>query len=161
MIALDNPTHTVKSMGVGASDLPRTVPALVLIVESHRPLAGGEILSLHGLDTLTLGRGGERRLERGPAARLQIPDPKMSSRHALLERTGKIWRLRDLGATNGCQVNGESVQETTLGDGDIVRLGASFFVFRGRTVEPQLLAASPALPGVHTLVGAHHMQLAR
>ncbi|MCA9686530.1 MAG: sigma-54 factor interaction domain-containing protein, partial [Myxococcales bacterium] len=54
-----------------------------------------------------------------------------------------------------------SVQETTLGDGDIVRLGASFFVFRGRTVEPQLLAASPALPGVHTLVGAHHMQLAR
>ncbi|MCA9637850.1 MAG: sigma 54-interacting transcriptional regulator, partial [Myxococcales bacterium] len=158
---MSNPSNTLKSVEVRAEGLPRSAPALVLIVESQRPLAGGAAYSLAGLARLTIGRGGDRLLSQGPDARLELPDPKISGRHALLEREAGGWRLRDCGATNGCLVNGVRVDEATLRDCDLLRLGGSFFRFRARQIEGASLASAPALPGLATLVGQHHLQLSR
>ena len=37
-------------------------------------------------------------------------------------RTGNIWAIRDLGSTNGTQVNGKPVRESFLSDGDILAI---------------------------------------
>ena len=134
-------------------------PTLVLIVEGRRPRAGGMALSLTELDVLAIGRGSVR--ERTPDAGLSIPDPKMSSRHARLERTQAGWRLLDLGATNGCMRNGERVTDVVLADGDTLRLGDTFFAFHARELDPALVASEPGPPGVETLIGAEHMKLVR
>ena len=62
------------------------------------------------------------RIGRDPAAEICIPDPGVSQRHALLERCGRDWLLRDLGSTNGLWWRGRRVQELLLRHGDRVSL---------------------------------------
>lgn len=46
-------------------------------------------------------------LGRGPACELSFPDdPGLSRRHLVFEPDGGRWRVRDLGSTNGTQLNG-------------------------------------------------------
>src|ERR1041385_6406267 len=53
-----------------------------------------------------------------------IDDPSVSNRHALLEMSGEIYRLKDLDSTNGTKVNGVPITETALRFDDRVRFGA-------------------------------------
>jgi pSer/pThr/pTyr-binding forkhead associated (FHA) protein len=71
--------------------------------------------------SLTIGRGDE--------ASWSIADDSMSSEHAAFEFSGTGIRLRDLGSTNGCRVNGASVQAADLKHGDRIELGESTFQF--------------------------------
>jgi FHA domain len=58
-------------------------------------------------------------------------DPTMSRAHAVFERLGSVWSLRDLGSKNGTLVNGRSVGgQQALHDGDEIRLGRTRVVFR-------------------------------
>lgn len=61
-----------------------------------------------------------------------IPDPNVSRRHAELKRTEKEWWLTDLGSTNGSQVNGKTVREQALADGDRLTLGSTQLLFKLR-----------------------------
>ena len=47
---------------------------------------------------------------------------QVSREHAELYRRGNIWSIRDLGSTNGTQVNGKRVRESFLSDGDILTI---------------------------------------
>ena len=70
-----------------------------------------------------------------------IPDPSVSALHAIIERYGDEWVLRDLGSTNGTFVNGERiVADRRLRPGDEVRIGTSRLIFR-----------SEILPAPHTM----------
>lgn len=64
---------------------------------------------------------------RGTDADLRINDPGVSRRHAeirVLPGTGTpTVSIVDLGSTNGMLVNGQRVQQATLGDGSTVRIG--------------------------------------
>ena len=40
-----------------------------------------------------------------------------------------MWLLRDLGSTNGTQVNGKPIKETLLADGDILKLAETELTF--------------------------------
>jgi predicted component of type VI protein secretion system len=66
-------------------------------------------------DVVTVGR-----LEENTIA---IRDVSVSSRHAQISLSGKEYVLKDLGSTNGTQVNGEAVTEKTLQNGDKVVFG--------------------------------------
>jgi DNA-binding NtrC family response regulator len=70
-----------------------------------------------------------------PAARLTVgsqegndlvlPDATVSRFHAELERAADGWRIRDLGSTNGTQVNGVRVLDAYLGDQATLTFGAT------------------------------------
>jgi len=62
---------------------------------------------------------------RGPDNAIVINDPSVSARHAQLQLAGETYRLKDLGSTNGTQVNGKPVTETLLSFDDRVRFGAA------------------------------------
>lgn len=62
----------------------------------------------------TIGRGEENHL--------QISSTGVSRVHAELQRVSGGYLLRDLGSTNGSFVNGRAIGESTLQDGDAVRI---------------------------------------
>ena len=62
---------------------------------------------------------------RGPDNAIVINNPSVSARHAQLQLAGETYRLKDLGSTNGTQVNGKPVTETLLSFDDRVRFGAA------------------------------------
>jgi len=67
-------------------------------------------------DLITIGRS--------PENMIIIEHSSVSGHHAQLERSGKTYRLKDLGSTNGTRVNGIPASDTLLRLDDRVRLGA-------------------------------------
>ena len=61
---------------------------------------------------------------RAPDNMIVIDDSSVSSRHAKLELSGEVYRLKDLESTNGTRVNGLPVTETALRFDDRIRFGA-------------------------------------
>ncbi|HEX6972677.1 MAG TPA: DUF3662 and FHA domain-containing protein [Limnochordia bacterium] len=56
---------------------------------------------------------------------LRLSDPKVSRRHARVERGPEGWVIIDLQSTNGTLVNGERIERRPLAVGDTVELGAT------------------------------------
>jgi DNA-binding CsgD family transcriptional regulator len=85
--------------------------------------AGRELVALEA-GRLTLGAD--------PANDLPLPaDPTLSRLHAVLERYGAGWCVRDLDSRNGTFVNGQRVwRERPLRPGDELRVGAARLVYR-------------------------------
>ena len=68
---------------------------------------------------VTIGRSDENDL-------ILAQDPTVSRRHAVLERVGETWRIRDLQSSNGSFVNGIRVTTSTqVNPGDRVSVGDS------------------------------------
>ncbi|MDX1511395.1 MAG: FHA domain-containing protein [Nitriliruptorales bacterium] len=64
-------------------------------------------------------------------------DREISRLHAVLERIGERWCVRDLASTNGTYVNGERLQgERPLVHGDEIRIGSTRLVMRDVTAQP-------------------------
>jgi transcriptional regulator with AAA-type ATPase domain len=105
----------------------RLIPGFV----SGSPAHGLPELKLDGLDTLDLGRGTETTLHRERRAlRVELADRWVSTPHLRLYRQHGDWQIEDCGAKNGFYLNGGRAQGSELVDGDVIELGASFFVFR-------------------------------
>jgi hypothetical protein len=85
--------------------------------------SGTRLVPLEG-DAVTVGKS--------DAASLRIAsDSSVSRVHAVFERIGPIWCVRDLGSRNGTLVNGRPVTgEHALHDGDEIRLSRTRLVFR-------------------------------
>jgi transcriptional regulator of acetoin/glycerol metabolism len=136
---MDTGSLTKDSITPDGGDLP--IPHLVLVVERLRPLAGGARFSLANIERVAIGRGPVRstsRLVQGGKRTLsiQVPDPRMSSAHALVERRGDLWVFSDRGSSNGSRVGGASVTTATLRDGDVLELASTFFRFRAALPTP-------------------------
>jgi DNA-binding CsgD family transcriptional regulator len=84
---------------------------------------GRELVALEA-GRLTLGAD--------PANDLALPaDPTLSRLHAVLERYGAGWCVRDLDSRNGTFVNGQRVwRERPLRPGDELRIGATRLTYR-------------------------------
>ena len=61
-----------------------------------------------------------------------IDNPAVSAQHAILARVADSYRLKDLHSTNGTQVNGVSITDAELKDGDKIRFGSVVAVFCGQ-----------------------------
>src|SRR5262249_5827433 len=64
-----------------------------------------------------------------------------SSRHAQLWRSNAEWKLRDQESKNGSIVNGATVREARLRDGDLLELGHTMFIFREALPTPEDIEA--------------------
>ena len=90
--------------------------------------AGAEIIGLTG-DRMIIGRSASNDV-------VLESDPTVSRAHAVVERYPSGWSIRDLGTSNGTQVNGELVgAEQALQPGDEIRVGATRVVFRAHAQE--------------------------
>ncbi len=80
--------------------------------------------------------GPRYRLGRGEENDVVIEDDLISREHAVIERLDVVgaddsarYMVRDVGSTNGVFVNHEQVKERLLNEGDVLRLGQTFFQF--------------------------------
>ena len=94
--------------------------------------------------------------DNGARLSLELPDTRMSGRHARLVRELDRWHLSDLGSKNGTFVAGERVTQTALDDGAVIELGTTVLLFRsGSEVPaaelPSAGAADPDAPELATL----------
>ena len=93
---------------------PSGLPAASIV------LADGERIVL-GPETASIGRL--------PESTVVVNDPNASRRHAEIRRTGNDVVLVDLNSTNGTRVNGATVRERTLSDGDEIVIGTTSLRF--------------------------------
>jgi pSer/pThr/pTyr-binding forkhead associated (FHA) protein len=60
-----------------------------------------------------------------PECEITLSDPNVSRRHAEVRPFGTGFLVVDLGSTNGTKVNGMTVSERQLQDGDSITVGAT------------------------------------
>jgi hypothetical protein len=81
---------------LGGAGWASVAPGRVTFVESGRS------------STLTVGPGQRVLVGRDAAANIRVSDPRVSRRHATIERSGTDWVVRDLGATNPTRLFNQS-----------------------------------------------------
>jgi predicted component of type VI protein secretion system len=86
------------------------MPRLIL-----RPSETGPVTHELAEELITIGRA--------PDNMIILDDQSVSGCHAQLQRTGDVYRIKDLASTNGTRVNSENVTEVTLRFGDRLRFG--------------------------------------
>ncbi len=86
---------------------------------------GGSFVPLRRNKQLTIGRAS--------SCDLTLSDPRVSARHAKIERTSEGFVLSDLGSRQGTYVNGAPVKRALLRGGERVRLGQTELAFSLRS----------------------------
>jgi transcriptional regulator with AAA-type ATPase domain len=137
-------TRTVTAASSRRDALATPQEQFVLVIDRTRPLDAGARHGLANIECVTIGRGRLRCADRVVAdrrgtLRLALPDDRVSSLHARLDRHADGWRLTDCDSTNGTRVNGRLVTKagpTSIGDGDIVEVGHTFFRYRASVETP-------------------------
>lgn len=81
----------------------------------HHQLNGASIGYYELYESLTIGRN--------PENQLVIDDPTVSSQHAVIERIGDGYQIRDLNSTNGVFVNGKRLSSSEIGEEDLIVIG--------------------------------------
>ena len=69
----------------------------------------------------------ETLLGRGTDCHITVPDPMCSRVHAIIWFEEDRWLIRDDDSRNGTLVNGQKVEQATLDDGHLVRIGSNEF----------------------------------
>jgi pSer/pThr/pTyr-binding forkhead associated (FHA) protein len=91
-------------------------------------------------DNVTLGRH--------PENAVVLESPRVSRRHARVERKGDRFVLVDLNSDNGTWVGPEKITRHTLEDGDAIRIGGIRIVFKAALVADELtVVEQPASSG--------------
>jgi pSer/pThr/pTyr-binding forkhead associated (FHA) protein len=97
-----------------AAAAAKTAPGRYLATEEH-----GELI----LFALGEREGQSLHIGRSPASDIQLEDPSVSRRHAVVTHRGGRTVLLDDRSLNGIFVNGERVGEAPLTDGDWIGIG--------------------------------------
>jgi pSer/pThr/pTyr-binding forkhead associated (FHA) protein len=141
----------------GTKELCHRVPGVVNLSEAKMArlivTCDGVDFVTHELvsDVITIGSA--------PLNHIVIDNPAVSAQHAILARVADSYRLKDLHSTNGTQVNGVSITDAELKDGDKIRFGSVVAVFRGtlQTLMEQM-SSSPAGPLILPMPAQTHRE---
>ena len=88
------------------------------------------VLNSDGVDLVTHKLVGDvTTIGRASLNHIVIDNPAVSAQHAIIARFEDSYRLRDLTATNGTQVNDVSITDAELKDGDKIRFGSVVAIF--------------------------------
>ncbi|NUP05790.1 MAG: sigma 54-interacting transcriptional regulator [Polyangiaceae bacterium] len=139
---------------------------LTLLVECDRPAGGSELIVLTGVEAVTIGRGEHRGLAEtekrsGRTLALTVPDRRISSSHAVLERTAQGFRIRDLGSANGTRIGGERVEQANLHHGDIIQIGHTLFAFEDKQLPARVPVSVGQKTKISTLSPSYAQRLAQ
>jgi pSer/pThr/pTyr-binding forkhead associated (FHA) protein len=77
---------------------------------------------------------------------VRINSPKVSRRHCCLAMAYDRVLIRDLGSRNGVRVNGRSVDESRLYDGDELAIGPILFRLEAADENPETISAPSSRP---------------
>lgn len=112
--------------------MPEAAPALFVGLSGDAPHSAPARISLADTETLELGRTeGDRTIKRaGNAVTISLPDPRMSTRHARLSKSGGRWLIEDLDSKNGTTVGPDRIKRRPLADSDIIICGHTALVYR-------------------------------
>jgi len=92
------------------------------------------LLDCDGVDVITHDLIGDLiRIGRAPSNDIVIDDPTVSAQHALMTKSPSGCRLKDVGSTNGTQINGISITDAELKDGAEIRFSYVTGVFQNAT----------------------------
>ncbi len=72
----------------------------------------------------------QHRIGRGSDCEVALTDPLCSRVHAIVARRDGHWIVRDNDSRNGTFVNGQKIDEATLADGNLLKVGATEFSFQ-------------------------------
>jgi pSer/pThr/pTyr-binding forkhead associated (FHA) protein len=145
-------------VGLRASGAPPTEERPMVMARARLvTLAGQRLDGFYDMagNGLTMGRNESRDIV--------LYDPAASRNHAIVERKGNDFWLRDNGSANGTYVNASRVREQCLRNGDKVRIGTTEFRFERQNPVPGAAARAAALdapsrgtrsPGAPPLRGA-------
>jgi pSer/pThr/pTyr-binding forkhead associated (FHA) protein len=116
--------QTLGASGLTAQGLPQTDPTISELPVDFAPLRllaqpGGLCIELTKPDML-IGRHSEADI------RLALPD--ISRRHCRFVFAEGHWTVFDLNSLNGIYINDERLQEATLCQGDLIRIGGLTFL---------------------------------
>ena len=89
------------------------------------------------MDQVTIGRR--------PSNVIIIDDPSISGEHCVVLKDGQKFVLRDLGSTNGTNLNGTPVHESRLSRKDIIQVGNVELMFDGTDIDGEEAAPAPAV----------------
>jgi hypothetical protein len=90
---------------------------------------------------------------RGSDADITVDDTGTSRRHVEILWDGSRAKVRDLGSTNGSQLNGSPVKEAVLEPDSVVTIGRTRIVFR--VLAQAASAGQPAAPGIDDATRRH------
>ena len=85
-----------------------------------------------------LDRDVENRVGRDSANQVVLTDPHSSRVHCVLRNEGGGWRVIDK-SRNGTFVNGQKIDDAMLGEGHLLRIGATEFAFHQSELRPTTL----------------------
>ena len=85
------------------------------LIVTEGPDTGSEYDLDPQAERLTVGRD--------PSSEIPLNDTSVSRRHFNLVRTPHGWQVVDLGSRNQTLLNGKTVREALLNDGDLLRAG--------------------------------------
>jgi len=136
-------------------DGARNVPQLVFLARCDATETPSQRHLLEGIDEVLIGRGDPSIRRRNGVLALDVPDTRMSRRHARIACSRGGWILEDQESKNRTLVNGAPAGKKTLDDGDVIECGHSFFLFRDAVpavfpdrvdlVDEELPAPTPSL----------------
>ena len=107
------------------------------------------VLDCDGIDVITHDLIGDViTIGRTPSNDVVIDDPTVSAQHAVLTKLPSGYRLKDLGSTNGTQIDAVSITDAELKDGAEIRFGYVTGVFRDATATMDQ-ARKLQVPGEH------------
>lgn len=113
-----------------APETPAESVRLLTYVLSYEDLLGDHSFSFALDAAIAIGRGEHVRGAHHDGPRLVLGDAWASSQHARIERRAQGDVLCDLGSSNGTRVNGRTIREHTLADGDLLEVGHSLLCYR-------------------------------
>lgn len=131
---------------VDFDELTARVPALAAAIsETARKREQGKLQAVFEVESRNLASLAEGRatirIGRADDNDIVFESNHVSRHHAVLERAGDTFQLRDLNSANGTSVNGVRIRTATLTDGDEVRVANEWFIFDRqeikRWVEPR------------------------
>jgi len=115
--------------------------------------SGPQVLPLTG-DRIVVGKGTDVQLD-------LTSDAAVSRLHAVVERVGSGWCIRDLGSRNGTFVNGERILgERALRTGDEIRVGQTRLLYRARGSSPDIPSTAAAQPAPDLTRRERHVLIA-
>jgi transcriptional regulator with AAA-type ATPase domain len=150
-VSLDHTTTAAPRTLPRGREAERRLPFLCAVFEHERPLAPPVRVALAEVDRVELGRGPLRSIERTVDAgarvlSIRLPDPRMSSRHARLERVLGRWVLEDLGSKNGTFVDERPlVGRVALEGPALLQLGHAWLAFEPELAVPDGLRVADVL----------------